>query len=119
MFGFKKKGFKSISQKEAIKIMDRDPDVCIVDVRRPEEYNRGHIPGSYCIPEEVIGREPIVRIAGKNDTILVYCRTGRRAKKAAKKLAKLGYTDVREFGGIVKWRGPVHRGCQTARFGIV
>lgn len=111
MFGFLGgKKYRTISAREAERIMKRDPSVCVLDVRSYNEYNMGHIPGAVCIPVESIGREPIVRLADRDQMILVYCRSGRRAKKAAAKLARLGYTNVAEFGGIMKWKGPVKRG---------
>ena len=39
----------------------------------------------------------------KDQLILVYCRSGRRSKIAAEDLVKLGYTNVKEFGGIIDW----------------
>lgn len=107
MFGRKK--FKKISHKSAMKAIKKDPGICVIDVRKPTEFNFGHIPGAICIPEDLIGKEPILKLPGKDETVLLYCRTGRRAKKAAKKLVRMGYKDVRVMGGIISWRGPVTR----------
>ena len=48
-----------------------------------------------------------VRCSDKEQTILVYCRSGRRSKEASEKLAAMGYTDIREFGGIIDWDGEI------------
>ena len=79
----------------------------IVDVRRSDEYAKGHIPGAILIPNESITDIPPEELPDKNQTILVYCRTGRRSKEASQKLADMGYVNVYEFGGIEDWTGDV------------
>ena len=77
-------------------------------MRTQQEYDEGHIPQAICIPNEIIGlRENIEELPDKSQMILVYCRSGRRSKEAAEKLASLGYTNVIEFGGIITWTGPI------------
>ncbi|MCR4595796.1 MAG: rhodanese-like domain-containing protein [Lachnospiraceae bacterium] len=99
--------YAQISQDEA-KLMMRDDDShVIVDVRRPDEYAAGHIPGAINIPNEEIGTEPPAELPDKNQIILVYCRTGRRSKEASQKLADMGYVNVYEFGGIEDWTGDI------------
>ena len=94
--------WQSIGQDEAKRLM---PGACaIVDMRTREEYDEGHIPGAICIPVESITRPPEL-LPDYNETVLVYCRSGRRSKQAAQKLASMGYTDIREFGGINDWTG--------------
>ena len=46
-------------------------------------------------------------IPEKDSTVLVYCRSGNRSKQAADKLARLGYTNIVEFGGINSWPGEI------------
>ncbi len=91
--------YVQISQEEAKSIMDSREDIVILDVREQDEYDAGHIPGAILMPytraEELLG--------DKSQTILVYCRSGRRSKIAAQSLADMGYTDIREFGGIIDW----------------
>jgi len=102
------KSYKMISQDEAMRIMSEDGDYILLDVRTLEEFDEGHIPGAVCIPNEMIGDKEIPELGDEKDrTILVYCRSGRRSKEAAEKLAALGYTDVREFGGIITWTGDI------------
>lgn len=96
--------YKQISQDEAKQIMDEEQDVMILDVRTEEEYAEGHIPDAICIPNETIDENVSALLTDENQTILVYCRSGNRSKQAAQKLANLGYTDIREFGGITTWQ---------------
>lgn len=95
--------FQSISQEEAHTEMAK-PGVLVLDVREPSEYQDGHIPGAVLFPVGTIAEKTAAeKIPAKDTEVLVYCRSGVRAKKGAQKLADLGYTDVREFGGIMTW----------------
>lgn len=100
-------GYRQITMEEAAKRMEQEPAAIILDVRRPDEYQAGHIPGAINIPNETIGREELPQLPDKDQTILVYCRSGNRSKQASEKLAALGYTQVLEFGGILDWTGQV------------
>ena len=100
-------GYRQITMEEAAKRMEQEPAAIILDVRRPDEYQAGHIPGAINIPNETIGREELPQLPDKDQTILVYCRSGNRSKQASEKLAALGYTRVLEFGGILDWTGQV------------
>lgn len=95
--------WESITPEEAKKMMDEDKNVLVVDVRTQEEYDSGHIPGAVLVVNEEIGSEPPSQLPDKDQTLLLYCRSGRRSKEAAGKLAELGYTQVYEFGGIQDW----------------
>ena len=99
--------YQQISQEEARQMMDADSQSIIVDVRRQDEYDTGHIPGAVCIPNESIGTSQPEELPDLNQVILIYCRSGRRSKEAAQKLADMGYTNVYEFGGIIDWTGDV------------
>ena len=96
-----------ISQDEARELMEQDDGHVIVDVRRPDEFETGHIPGAICIPNETIGSDQPEELPDLNQVILVYCRSGNRSKQAAQKLFEIGYTNVYEFGGIIDWTGEV------------
>lgn len=94
---------QKISQEEARERMEAG-DVIVLDVREQEEYDSGHIPGAVLLPLGAIDGESAAEAIPKKDaTVLVYCRSGSRSKRAAKALAELGYTDVYEFGGIMTW----------------
>ncbi len=102
-----KLAYAQISQDEAKLMMQNDDGHVIVDVRRADEYAKGHIPGAILIPNEEIGTEEPGELPDKNQIILLYCRTGRRSREAAQKLADMGYVNVYEFGGILDWTGDI------------
>ena len=104
------KGYREISMDEAVSMMEEQQNYVILDVRRPDEYALGHIPGAINVPNETIGSSAITELPDKNQLILVYCRSGNRSKQAAKKLVALGYTNVVEFGGIIDWKGETTSG---------
>lgn len=103
--------YTQISQDEAKRMMQEE-DCIVVDVRRPDEFAAGHIPGAVCIPNETIDTQPPDGLADKAQTILVYCRSGNRSKQAAQKLFDMGYSHVFEFGGILDWTGETVTGNQ-------
>ena len=96
-------GYEQISGAEAKALMDSESGYIIIDARTQEEYDQGHIPGAILIPEYEIAARAKTDLPDKNQLILVYCRSGRRSKIAAEELVKLGYTNVKEFGGIIDW----------------
>lgn len=95
--------YEQISQDEAKRIMDTESDYIIIDARTQEEFDEGHIENAILIPEYEIQEKAPELIPDKNALILVYCRSGRRSKIASEALAELGYTNVKEFGGIIDW----------------
>jgi len=101
------KGYEHISQDEAMQIMEEESDYLIVDVRRPDEFAEGHIEGAINVPNEGIADEMPEELPDTDQLLLVYCRTGRRSKEAAEKLAEIGYTNVYEIGGINTWPGTI------------
>ncbi len=103
--GMMRNTYIEISQDTAKEMMSRDDDHVIIDVRRQDEYDAGHIPGAILIPNEDIDQERPEELPNLMQTILVYCRSGNRSKQAAQKLADMGYTNVYEFGGIITWTG--------------
>ena len=99
--------YKQITQEKAKEMMAKDDGHIIVDVRRQDEYDEGHIPGALLIPNESITDKQPDELPDLNHIILVYCRSGRRSKEASQKLADIGYTNVYEFGGINTWTGEI------------
>lgn len=99
-----------ITMSEAVERMESEEGYLILDVRRVDEFQSGHIPGAICIPNESIGMEQIPELPDKDQLIFVYCRSGRRSKEAAQKLVNLGYTNIVEFGGILDWTGETETG---------
>ena len=107
--GSSSSGYRQISMDEAVKMMRDEKDYIILDVRRPDEFAEGHIPGAINVPNEEIGTAEIAELPDKSQMILVYCRSGRRSKEASEKLVKLGYTNIVEFGGILDWKGEIEK----------
>ena len=95
--------YRNITAQQAKEIMDSQEGYIILDARTQEEYQEGHIPGAILIPYDEILEKAESVLTDKNQLILVYCRSGRRSKLAAEDLQKLGYTNIREFGGIIDW----------------
>ena len=95
--------YMNITPETAKQIMDTSKDYIILDVRTQEEFDQAHIPGAILIPNDQINDEAEHVLTDKNQLILVYCRSGRRSKMAAEELVKLGYTNIKEFGGIIDW----------------
>ncbi len=96
--------YEQITQKEAKNLMDSKSDYVIIDARTTEEFEEGHIDGAILIPEYEIAERAEKELPQKDQLILVYCRSGRRSKIAAQALADLGYSNVKEFGGIIDWQ---------------
>jgi rhodanese-related sulfurtransferase len=98
-----KNTYEQITPAEAKEIMDTEQNYIILDVRTIEEFNESYIDGAILIPDYEINEKAEDTLTDKNQLILVYCRSGRRSKLASAQLAKMGYTNVKEFGGIIDW----------------
>lgn len=99
--------YTQIDQETAKAMMALDDGHVVVDVRRQDEYDAGHIPGAILIPNESIGCDSPEALPDYDQIILVYCRSGNRSKQAAQKLSGMGYTRIYEFGGIMTWTGDI------------
>ena len=95
--------YMNITAQEAREIMDTEEGYIILDVRTQAEYDEKHIPGAVLIPDYEIKERAEEELTDKDQLILVYCRSGRRSKLAAEALVELGYTNIKEFGGIIDW----------------
>lgn len=95
--------YMNITAEQAKEIMDTRDDYILLDVRTPEEYAQAHIPGAVLIPDYELEARAAEELPNRGQMILVYCRSGRRSKAAAELLERLGYTCIREFGGIIDW----------------
>ena len=95
--------YEQITSEQAKTIMDTEKDYVIIDARTEEEFAEGHIENAILIPEYEIAERAEKELPDKEQLILVYCRSGRRSKIASEELVKLGYTNVKEFGGIIDW----------------
>lgn len=95
--------YEQITAEEAKKIIDSGEEHIILDVREQDEFDAGHIPGAILLPYTEIENKAEEMLHNKDKQILVYCRSGRRSKIVAEALVKLGYTNIKEFGGIIDW----------------
>ena len=86
---------EKITAADAIRLLDAH-EAAAVDVREPDEFAVGHIPGAKLLPLAEV-------LPDKNAVWLVYCRTGRRSADAVRKLESLGYTRLYDLGGILSW----------------
>ena len=80
----------------------------LLDVRTPDEYRQGHIPGSKNVPLQSIDKVTVM-INNKATPIFVHCLSGARSRQAAVILKQLGYTNVKNIGGISAYAGRVKR----------
>ena len=103
------KTYEQITQDQAKEIMDTEVGYTILDVRTEEEYDTGHIKTAICIPNETISENISSILPDKDQLILIYCRSGSRSKQAAQKLVNLGYTNIKEFGGIITWEYEIEK----------
>ena len=99
--------YEQLSMYKALSQMEKESNYILLDVRTFEEYHDGHIPGAINIANESIRTDEISELPDKNQRIYVYCRSGNRSKQAAKKLVKLGYTNIVEIGGIMDYHGAI------------
>lgn len=95
--------YEQINAQQAKEIMEKETGYIIIDARTQEEFDEGHIEGAVLIPEHEIMQRAEKELPQKDQLILVYCRSGRRSKIASQALVDLGYTNVKEFGGIIDW----------------
>ena len=101
--------YEQISSQQAKNLMDTGSDYIILDTRTEEEFAEGHIPNAILIPHYEIAQRAEKELPEKDQLILVYCRSGNRSKQASQILADLGYTNVKEFGGIIDWKYEIEK----------
>ncbi|QIN81753.1 hypothetical protein GBA63_03205 [Rubrobacter tropicus] len=79
--------------------------VTVVDVREPDEYEAGHIPGAKPLPRGLLEYKAAEELPDKDARIVVHCALGGRGSLAAKSLKEMGYTNVANMeGGIKDWK---------------
>ena len=101
--------YEQISSQQAKNLMDTESDYIILDTRTEEEFAQSHIPNAVLIPHYEIAQRAEKELPNKDQLILVYCRSGNRSKQASQALADLGYTNVKEFGGIIDWKYEIEK----------
>jgi len=100
--------FKSVDINKGIEEYKSSEGALLLDVRTAQEYREGHIPGSVNISLQSIanGRAPG---DNKDKQIYVYCHSGSRSRQAVSLLKSMGYTNIKNIGGIAAYRGKVER----------
>ena len=93
------KGLKEYAEKE---------NAVLLDVRTPQEYREGHIPGSKNVPLQTLDKVRSV-VENKDAELFVYCYSGARSRQATAMLQHKGYTNVQNIGGIAAYHGKVER----------
>lgn len=81
-------------------------DGVLIDVRTGDEYRQGHVPGSINIPLDEIGKIS-TKISDKTTPLFVHCLSGARSRQAVSFIRQLGYTNMKNIGGISGYRGKV------------
>jgi rhodanese-related sulfurtransferase len=82
-----------------------DSTVTVVDVRTPQEYAEGHLPGAVNIDVESGSFDQQIQQLPTDGSYFVYCRSGNRSGVATDTMAQLGFTDVYDLqGGIIDWQ---------------
>ena len=105
-----KLSYKSVSMNEGLKMMADSKDFILLDVRRLDEFDSGHIPGAVLFTNELMSKADAEKLLpNKNQQIYVYCRSGRRSKEASQKLVDYGYSNVLEIGGILDYTGKLEK----------
>lgn len=87
----------NISQQELLAA--DSSNLVIVDVRTPEEFQQGHVPNAVNVPLSEIIDNPAILLSSKDKSIVLYCRSGYRAGKAAEALQKDGYQNLSHLEG--------------------
>ncbi len=85
--------------------MGSDEGVTVLDVREPDEFEAGHIPGARPLPRGLLEYKAAEELPDKDARIVVHCALGGRGSLAAKSLKEMGYTNVANMeGGLSAWR---------------
>ena len=100
--------FKQPDINKGLKEYAETENAVLLDVRTPQEYSEGHIPGSKNVPLQTLDKVRSV-VENKDTELFVYCYSGARSRQAASALGQMGYTNVRNIGGIAAYHGKVER----------
>ena len=100
--------FKQPDINKGLKEYAEAENAVLLDVRTPQEYGEGHIPGSKNVPLQTLDKVRSV-VENKDTELFVYCYSGARSRQAASALGQMGYTNVTNIGGIAAYHGKVER----------
>ena len=96
------------SMDEGVREYRNTEGAVLLDVRTPQEFNEGHVPGSMNIPLQELDRIATV-VPGPTTPLFVYCQSGGRSRRAVAALQRAGYLTVKNIGGMNAYRGEVER----------
>ena len=100
--------FKQPDINKGLKEYAEAENAVLLDVRTPQEYGEGHIPGSKNVPLQTLDKVRSV-VENKDAELFVYCYSGARSRQATAMLQHMGYTEVQNLGGITAYQGKVER----------
>lgn len=100
--------FKQLDINKGLKEYAEAENAVLLDVRTPQEYGEGHIPGSKNVPLQTLDKVRLV-VENKDAELFVYCYSGARSRQATVVLGQMGYTNVQNIGGIAAYHGKVER----------
>ena len=103
IFAEAKQRITEVSPEQVREMLARGDDVAVIDVREPNEWNLGHLPGATHIPRGVLESTIEPRVPRERKVVL-YCASGNRSALAAEMLGQMGYRDVSSMaGGFRGW----------------
>ena len=95
---------REISRNEVLALQKSGDEPFLIDVRTPEEFASGHVPGAVNIPRDQLPQH-FAQFEAARDRLVVYCERGPRAQAAAETLLGAGFTEVRHLtGDMAGWR---------------
>ena len=96
--------YHKVSFAEAKELLDNLPNCVLIDVREEPEYITGHAVDAVLLPVDELTEETAAQAIPDRETpVLVYCRSGYRSNMAARKLDRMGYTQVYDIGSLIGW----------------
>lgn len=95
---------KSDLVKGDVLLEEQKKGATVIDVRKPEQYNEGHIKNAINIPLASIEKDIEAKAPKKDTKIFLYCNTGKQSGQAFEKLKKMGYTNVSNAQGVKQYK---------------